>query len=345
MADSAPTMQNVRSHASKSIQSWLAVSLLWLMMAAIQTLQAAQIPDWFKLSLFDLRDDLAETAENGKKGLILYFGQDGCGFCDKQLKVNWGSPDIAAYTRKNFEVVAIDIRGNQEITDLKGQKHKESKFAHLNKFHFTPTIVFIDLKGHEVFRLPGYRSKYQFKAVLEYVANEEYKTQSFRHYLERGQLAEAAGSETLNKHPSFARGPYVFARNKVPAKQKLLVSFEKPKCHACDVMHGDVLSDEKIIALLKKLQAAQIDITKDEGVITPSGHSLKMHEWVKLLNIDYTPNLIFFDEKGMEIIRMDSTSSTHRMTGILEYVLSNDYQKYPTFQAWRQQQRLDAVKK
>lgn len=315
---------------------WLCLSQLTL---------AASAPDWFKLSLYDLREDLAETAENGKKGMILYFGQDGCGFCDKQLTVNWGNPEIATYTQKHFEVVAIDVRGNNQITDLKGKTQLESKFAHENKFHFTPTIVFIDLKGREVFRLPGYRSAYQFQAVLEYVANEKFKNESFRNYLARASLAQASGSNNLNEHDQLSRGPHMFARNKIPAQSKLMVSFEKPKCHACDVMHGEILSDDKIIALLKKLEAAQVDITKDDPVIVPSGQRLNTKAWVKLLNIDYTPNLVFFDEKGKEIIRMDSVSSVHRMSGILEFVLSNDYQKYPTFQAWRQQQRLDAVKK
>ena len=318
---------------------------LSLLIAAGNSYAAAGIPEWFKLSFLDLRDDLEETQDNGKKALILYFGQDDCGFCEKQLKVNWGDPEIVAYTQKHFEVVALDIRGNRKITDLKGKQVLESKYAHENKFHFTPTLVFIDLNGHEVFRLPGYRSAYQFKAVLEYVARAEYKTQSFRDYFARANLAQASGSNKLNEHKQFSRGPYSLARNKIAAKTKLVVSFEKPKCHACDVLHSEVLHDKAVVDLLKKLEAVQVDISKNSPVITPDGKHLKVPAWIKALEIDYTPNMVFFDEKGKEIMRMDSTSSVRRASGVLEYVLSNDYLKYPTFQAWRQNQRLNAVKK
>ena len=37
-------------------------------------------PDWFKLSFLDIRDDIEEAADSGKR-VLLYFYQDGCPYC------------------------------------------------------------------------------------------------------------------------------------------------------------------------------------------------------------------------------------------------------------------------
>ena len=70
------------------------------------------LPDWFKLSFLDLSNDVADLKENKKRGLIVYFGQKDCAYCKAHLEHNWQDPFIVAYTRKYFDVVAIDVRGD-----------------------------------------------------------------------------------------------------------------------------------------------------------------------------------------------------------------------------------------
>ncbi len=60
---------------------------------------AAELPDWFKQSFLDLREDLKETVKAGKQGIMVYFGQDHCAYCHRLLQVNFGLEDIAGYTR------------------------------------------------------------------------------------------------------------------------------------------------------------------------------------------------------------------------------------------------------
>ncbi len=136
-------------------------------------------PDWFKLSLLDLRDDLQDVKDAHKKYLILFMSQHDCGFCAKHLKRNWGDPQLVAYTQKYFEVLALDTRGSRKLTDFYGKTMTEREYANEHGFEFTPTLVFVDVGGHEVFRLPGLRSKKQFKAALEYVVGESYKEMKF----------------------------------------------------------------------------------------------------------------------------------------------------------------------
>ena len=139
-------------------------------------------PPWFKLSLLDLRDDLLDVKAANKKYLIMFMTQQGCGFCSLHVEKNWGDPALKEYTRKHFEVLALDVRGSREVIDFYGKTSTEREYAHEHGFEFTPTVVFVDVAGHEVFRLPGLRSKRHFKAALKYVAEEHYKKLKFRQY-------------------------------------------------------------------------------------------------------------------------------------------------------------------
>jgi thioredoxin-related protein len=86
-------------------------------------------PEWFKLSFLELFDDLQDAIHGGKRGIILYFGQNDCAYCRAHLKNNWGRDDIRTYTQKHFDVIAIDVRGDRPVTDLDGLVYSEKKFA------------------------------------------------------------------------------------------------------------------------------------------------------------------------------------------------------------------------
>ena len=45
-------------------------------------------PDWFKASFHNLPEDLDDTLASGKQGLIVYFGQRHCPYCQAIMKDN-----------------------------------------------------------------------------------------------------------------------------------------------------------------------------------------------------------------------------------------------------------------
>lgn len=298
------------------------------------------LPDWFKLSFLELKNDLDEARENHKQGIIIYFGMKHCPYCKAHLENNWGQKDIVHYTRKNFDVIAIDVKGNRMVTDFNNQQLTEKVFAAQHKTNFTPSLMFINTEGKEVLRLRGYRPPYQFRAALEYVADQHYRRESFRDYLARAEAAGSYGKEGMNENKNFARPPYLLDRSKLAAERPLLVTFERPRCHACDVLHGGPLQHPEIIQRLSRLEAVQLNIESDTPVITPSGQRLTAKQWAKQLQIDYTPTIIFFDQHGKEIIRIDSVVWFYRLRNVLDYVLSDEHKQYPTFQMWRQAKKI-----
>jgi thioredoxin-related protein len=298
--------------------------------------EPVETPDWFKLSFLDIRDDVDEAVANGKDGLIVYFGQKYCPYCKALMEVNFGKEDIVHYTRSHFDVIAIDIRGSRLVTDIDGSILSERKYAARHEARFTPSLVFYDGAGKEVFRLVGYYPVYKFRAALEYVADKHYRKESFRDYLARADSTFIKSEGSLIERDFYEPRPYGLDRSRFQAQRPLLVVFEQPQCHACDVLHSGPFSNPKTLGLLDQFEVVQLGLWADTPVIRPDGTRTTARAWAADLGLFYAPTLIFFDKHGKEIIRVDSVVHFHRLRNVMHYVLDKGYQDYGNFQAWRQ---------
>ncbi len=147
---------------------------------------------WFLTSFLDLKDDLADTAQQGKR-LALLWDQRGCPYCQEMQKVNLADPDVNAYVREHFNVVQLDLYGSREVTDFDGQVLSEKALAAKYGVRGTPTIVFVkpavaDVDGKtgkavEVTRMPGYFRPGHFEAMFAFVYDRAYERQSFLAFL------------------------------------------------------------------------------------------------------------------------------------------------------------------
>ena len=295
-------------------------------------------PEWFKESFLDLPEDLQQAVESGKRGIIVYFGQQRCPYCEKFLNVNFGASDIRSYTEKHFDVIAVDIWGVQELTDITGEILTERQYSVRKKTNFTPSLIFIDADGNEALQLRGYYPPYKFRAALEYVADGHYRNERFSDYLRRADGSLTFEPDELNEQPFFDQPPYALQRNHFPAAHPLAVFFEQGNCHACDVLHAQPLQEDEISDLFESFQTIQLDINTNTPVLTPTGEKLTARQWANKLEIFYTPSIIFFDPEGNEIIRADSVVQFYRLRNILNYVLSGGYQSHPNYQLWRSEQ-------
>ncbi|MDH5517636.1 MAG: thioredoxin fold domain-containing protein [Gammaproteobacteria bacterium] len=294
------------------------------------------LPDWFKLSFLDLQDDLDEAAANQKKGIIIYFGRKDCPYCKALLENNWGREDIVRYTNNHFDVIAIDTKGTKNITDFDGYVFDEKQFSLKMKTNFTPSLLFYNLSGALVLRLSGYQQPYRFLAALEYVAGNHYEKRSFKSYLSLASSSHRINdSEELNFEPFFDLPPHNLNRKLFAAERPLAVFFENKSCHACDILHSVPLEQASIRKKLGEMDVIQLDIMTDQQIITPDGSKTSLKNWAQTLNIHYTPTIIFFDEAGNEIIRIDSVVWVNRLGRVLDYVRTRAYKTSPSFLQWR----------
>ena len=87
------------------------------------------------------------------------------------------------------------------------------------------------------------------------------------------------------------------------------------------------------------MNAIQLNMWADTPVITPQGRKTTAREWANSLDIFYSPSIVFFDEDGNEIIRVDSVTYFYRLWGVLDYVNKQGYKTSRDYQEWRLKQR------
>lgn len=292
-------------------------------------------PPWFKLSFLDLSEDIDEAITSGKQGLVVYFGQKYCPYCRKLLEGNFRELDILSYTQKHFDVIGIDIYGQREVVDFDGSQWTERSFSVRNDVNFTPTMIFYDKDRAEALRLSGFYPPYKFRAALEYVADGHYQKEDFRTYLARADVGMVFEAGAMNQEDFFSPPPHLLDRSHLPGERPLAVFFEQGDCHACDVLHTGPLRQPDINTHFAKLDVAQLGMWENTPVITPRGQRTTARKWADQLGLFYSPTIIFFDERGREILRVDSVVQFYRLRSVLEYVISGAYHRYPTFQQWR----------
>lgn len=282
-------------------------------------------PAWFKDSFLDLREDVAEASESGRR-IMLYFHQDGCPYCERLIKTNFTQHDIATLAQENLDVIAINMWGDREVIDLAGNSVTEKQFAVANRVQFTPTLLFLNETGETIFRANGYYPPEKFKPLLSYIIDKKEGLLSFRDYLSAKVLQRSSGK--LHVQEGYLSRNLQRSRGDKP----LLVLFEQKDCVACDELHGDIFRRAEIIKLMQQFDVALIDIWSKGKLTTPAGELLSVQQWINRLNLNYTPSMLFYDAQGGELFRADAYLRAFHTAASLEYVASKAYLTQPEFQ-------------
>ena len=283
-------------------------------------------PAWFKVSFLDLFEDIEDAANNNKRLMVYYF-QDGCPYCKILLEENFSQREIAEKTQKYFDVVAINLWGDREVSV--GDKHyTEKQFAEALKVQYTPTILFFDENNKIVFRANGYYPPEKFSALLDYIGNKQESSISYQDYMEKVNPQPATGRlhDDINS---------VLSIDDLSKTDKpLLVMFEQKKCSPCDELHLDIAKRKESVELLSLFNVAVLDMWSDRVVTIPSGKKMKIRDWAKKLDVKYAPSLLFFDESGEEIFRSDAYLKAFHTQTVMDYVASGAYKTQSNFQRY-----------
>ncbi|MGD9255706.1 MAG: thioredoxin fold domain-containing protein [Chromatiales bacterium] len=290
-------------------------------------------PAWFKESFLDIREDIEEAAGESRR-VMLYFYQDGCPYCEKLLKDNFGNRGIAGKTQQHFDVIAINMWGDREVTGVNGELTTEKNFARDLEVQYTPTLLFLDESGAPVTRLNGYFPPHQFNIVLDYVAGRKEKEIDIRSYLAQQAPVEASGK--LHLEEGFLTAPVDLSAQ---GEKPLLVLFEQKQCPECDELHLDIFQREPVRKSLDQYRVALLDLWSTDAITTPQGGRTTVRAWADALDIRYAPSMLIFDSEGSEVFRTEAYLKAFHVHGALDYVLDGDYLSEPEFQRYLQVRR------
>ena len=308
-------------------------------------IETKEIPSWFKHSFLDLREDLAEAAEAGKQGLMLYFDTQGCAYCKAFIKHTLNEPDIQADLSTHFDVVDVDMFSDVEVTDFAGRVLPAGDFAIREGATVSPTLVFYDTDGSLLFRIVGYQPPKAFRTSLDYVVGGHYASQSFRQFASRARARPAPDAVEPVKDPLFGGAPYMLDRRTLAAERPLLVLFEESGCEECLQLQSEVFAYGPVRELLARYDAVRMDWSDAESrLVTPSGERSSPVEWAKHLGVLRVPALVFFDEAGQEVFRLESLILRQRMERALLYVLDKAYARGMTYQQFTREKTNEKLK-
>jgi len=291
-----------------------------------------EYPSWFKQSFLDFNEDIEEANSAGKR-IIIFFHQNGCPYCNALVERNFAQKDIEEKVKKSFDVITINMWGDQQLTYVDGKQYTEKTLAEALKVQFTPTVLLFNEKGKVVLRLNGYRSPQRFSVDLDYVALHQETKTGYREYV-KANLPAAPSSKKMHSEEFFASPPYDLRRKSGSKTKPLAVYFEQKDCPNCDFLHTKILPDKDLRSIIEQVDNVQLDMWSKTEIITPAGKKTTARQWAKDLDIKYAPSIVVFNEKGEEIIRSEAFFKVFHTKGIINYVLSGGYKKEPSFQRY-----------
>ena len=311
------------------------LALLALLIAVSPAPTLAQIgdevlPPVFVETLLELPDDAAQAAKSGKR-LLLYFGQQGCPYCKELMQTSFTQKAIADKTAKHFLPIAFNLFGDREVTWFDGKLRSEKEFAKFLKVQFTPTLLLLDEKGNIIGRINGYYPPHRFSAALDYSAQRLEGKLGFAAHM--NTVPQTGASATLNDQAFFMKSANLARK---PGGKPLAVLFETRHCAPCDELHREGFKRDQTRAAISRLDVARLSLSGRDAITTPDGRTTTAEAWGRELGIGYTPSVVFFDDKGKEVFRVEAYVRPFHFTSSFEYVASGAYLKESEFQRFLQ---------
>jgi len=150
-------------------------------------------PDWLRNTFRDMREDLDEANEEGKRMMVIWE-QRGCLYCRKMHEEVFPDPRIDALIREHYFVVQMNLFGDVEVTDFDGTVLPEKEMAVRWGVVFTPTMMFMPEEVPEgetaaqaaVATMPGAFGKGTTRALFQWVLEKGYEgDEHFQKYVAR----------------------------------------------------------------------------------------------------------------------------------------------------------------
>ncbi len=107
------------------------------------------------------------------KPLMVLFEQKQCAACDELHLDILKRPESVEQTGR-LNIVLFDTWADTPVVTPDGQKTKVSEWAKSLNIQYTPSLVFFDKSGAEVFRAEGYLRAFHIQSVMEYVSSGAY---------------------------------------------------------------------------------------------------------------------------------------------------------------------------
>ena len=148
---------------------------------------------FFDTTFGDFSEELETVKTEGKQGILIMFEMDECPFCQRMKTTVLNRPEVHEYFKKHFNIFAVDIEGDVEMTDFSGASMTQKDFAlKSHRVRATPVFAFFDVEGNLMTKFIGATGDAsEFMWLGNYVVEGRYKDTTFQQYKRERQAALA----------------------------------------------------------------------------------------------------------------------------------------------------------
>jgi len=138
--------------------------------------------------------DLDRSRKPAARPLAVLFEQKQCAACDEMHQQGFSVSAVRSLVGR-LDVARVELFGKERLVTPQGRPLTAEQWGRELKIAYTPTIVFFDTGGREVFRIEAYLKPFHLASSFDYVTSGAYlKEPSFQRYLQaRAERIRAAG--------------------------------------------------------------------------------------------------------------------------------------------------------
>ncbi|MFN4262602.1 MAG: thioredoxin family protein [Thioalkalivibrionaceae bacterium] len=290
-------------------------------------------PEWFTDTLYDLADESALAAEQGKR-LALFFSAEECLHCIAMARSTFEDSRVIEHMTEQYDVIALDVFSDVPLIDPQGQSTTPRDFAIALRAQFTPTMVLLDTEGQPVARRVGFQDADQLLAWIDAVAARDPSPDSAQATTAQDAKTQTEQSPEPSIRWSPPRGfdsPSTLIdksdENDLSLNLPTLLFFEASAGRPADrhqesEAYRALLSQPEIeekLAGWTRIAIPDASLAHLDSVSSPSSdddattQADSIADWVRIgtswaqtLELEQRPALVWISEDGQEVLRIDS---------------------------------------
>jgi thioredoxin-related protein len=120
--------------------------------------------------------DLRQSARNSEKPLLVLMEMKQCSPCDELHQQVLKKPELSK-TLQSLDIAVVDVWSAEPVITPSGERLESTKWAESLGIQYTPSLLFFDKQGQEVFRSEAYLRAFHTHAAMDYVVSGSYLEQ------------------------------------------------------------------------------------------------------------------------------------------------------------------------
>ena len=137
-------------------------------------------PDGYSFLPYD--EGLQQAQARGKK-VFLYFGREGCAWCQIVNEKAFGDPALKKRYTDHYVLVYADSEGGRRLQLPSGERITESELGVRFKAFATPLFAWLEPTGEVIFTAPGVQTVKDFEKYDRFVYEGIYKKMNAKQFL------------------------------------------------------------------------------------------------------------------------------------------------------------------